>query len=283
MPAMLINGQPSQQIPADDRGFQYGDGLFETALVVNGQVRFLEDHCQRLFTGCARLGITPPDEATLRREIAQVAVQTDRPQADPVQTGRVGVQNRGVLKIIVTRGAGGRGYRPTAGMPSNRVVALHPFNPVPQGALRLRWCDIRLGRNARLAGIKHLNRLEQVLAQSEWREGDADEGLMLDTEGEVVCATSANVFAVRDNTLLTPDLRFCGVQGVMRAQVIKTAAKLKLAVSEEPLWPHDLETASEVFITNAVRGIRSVASLDSLQWSETGVATRLSSALSLSN
>nr|WP_298727493.1 aminodeoxychorismate lyase [uncultured Steroidobacter sp.] len=265
--AMLINGQASQQIAADDRGFQYGDGLFETALLVNGRVRFIDAHCQRLFSGCARLGISPPDRATLLREIAEVTAGTDR----------------GVLKIIVTRGAGGRGYRPSPGMASNRVVALHPFNPAPHEALRLRWCDIRLGRNARLAGIKHLNRLEQVLAQSEWREGEADEGLMLDTEGEVVCATSANVFVVRDGALVTPDLRFCGVQGVMRGQVIKAAAKLKLAVSEEPLWPHDLETASEVFITNAVRGIRSVASLDSLHWSETGVAGRLATALALSD
>jgi 4-amino-4-deoxychorismate lyase len=264
--AILINGQPSTHIPADDRGFQYGDGLFETALLVGGRVRFLDDHCQRLFTGCARLGITPPDQQTLLREIAQVTAEADR----------------AVLKIIVTRGAGGRGYRPGGAMSSNRVVALHPFTPMPNRALRLRWCDIRLGRNARLAGIKHLNRLEQVLAQSEWREGEVDEGLMLDTEGEVVCATSANVFVVRDNVLVTPDLRFCGVQGVMRAQVLKAAAKLKLAVSEEPLWPHDLETASEVFITNAVRGIRSVASLDSLQWKESDVATRLANALALS-
>ncbi|WP_217705797.1 aminodeoxychorismate lyase [Peristeroidobacter soli] len=261
--AMLINGQPSQQISADDRGFQYGDGLFETALLVDGRVRFIDDHCQRLFTGCARLGIAPPDRPALLREIAQVTAGADR----------------GVLKIIVTRGAGGRGYRPGSAMSSNRVVALHPFNPAPPGALRLRWCDIRLGRNARLAGIKHLNRLEQVLAQSEWREGEADEGLMLDTEGEVVCATSANVFIVREGALLTPDLRFSGVRGVMRARVIEAAAKLDLAVSEEPLWPHDLETASEVFITNAVRGIRSVASLDSLQWSETSMATRLAAAL----
>jgi 4-amino-4-deoxychorismate lyase len=263
--AMLVNGQPSQQIRADDRGLQYGDGLFETALLTHGNVRFLDDHLQRLFNGCTRLGIAPPSEQTLRNEIAQVTA---------------GVK-RGVLKIIVTRGVGGRGYRPSGAMESTRVVGLHPFNPLPQAALRLRWCEIRLGRNARLAGIKHLNRLEQVLAQSEWREGEADEGLMLDTEGEVVCATSANVFAVRDSTLVTPDLRFCGVHGVMRAQVIKAAIRLRLAVSEEPLWPHDLETASEVFITNAVRGIRSVASLDSLQWSETGAARRLATALSL--
>lgn len=264
---MLVNGQPATHVPADDRGFQYGDGLFETALLVNARVRFLDDHCRRLLAGCARLGITPPEQKTLLREIAQVTAGADR----------------GVLKIIVTRGAGGRGYRPGGAMSSTRVVALHPFNPAPHTALRLRWCDIRLGRNARLAGIKHLNRLEQVLAQSEWREGEVDEGLMLDTEGEVVCATSANVFVVRDNALATPDLRFCGVQGVMRARVIDAAAKLKLAVSEEPLWPHDLATASEVFITNAVRGIRSVASLDSLQWTTSDVATRLANALSLSD
>jgi 4-amino-4-deoxychorismate lyase len=265
--AMLINGQPSQEISANDRGFQYGDGLFETALLVNGRVRFIDDHCQRLFTGCARLGIAPPDRATLLREIAQVTADADR----------------GVLKIIVTRGTGGRGYRPTGATSSTRVVALHPFAQAPHGGLRLRWCDIRLGRNARLAGIKHLNRLEQVLAQSEWRDGEADDGLMLDTEGEVICATSANVFVVREGALITPDLRFSGVQGVMRAQVIKAAARLQLALSEEPVWPHDLETASEVFITNAVRGIRSVGSLDSLHWSETSVATRLATALSLSD
>lgn len=264
--AMLVNGQPSQVIRVDDRGLQYGDGLFETALLTTSGVRFLDEHLQRLFSGCARLGIAPPDEETLRSEIAQVTAGAER----------------GVLKVIVTRGAGGRGYRPSDALESTRVVALHPLNPLPQGALRLRWCEIRLGRNARLAGIKHLNRLEHVLAQSEWREGEADEGLMLDTEGEVVCATSANVFAVRDGTLITPDLRFCGVHGVMRAQVLKAAAKLRLTVSEGPLWPHDIETASEVFVTNAVRGIRSAVSLDSLQWSESGVAARLAAALSLS-
>jgi 4-amino-4-deoxychorismate lyase len=188
---------------------------------------------------------------------------------------------RGVLKIIVTRGAGGRGYRPPAAAGATRIVALHPLQETAQHALKLRWCDTRLGRNPRLAGIKHLNRLEQVLAQSEWREGEFDEGLMMDTEGELVCATAGNVFAVRDGALITPDLRFCGVQGVMRSHVIEVAAKLRIAVGEEPLWPQDLAAASEVFITNAVRGIRSATSLDSLQWSDSTVATRLARALGL--
>lgn len=267
--ALLVNGvapaNASQAIAADDRGLQYGDGLFETALLIDGQVRFLDDHLQRLFRGCERLGIPAPERQTLLDEITQVSTAS----------------TRGVLKIIVTRGAAGRGYRPPDVAAATRIIALHPLQEIPQHDLKLRWCETRLGRNARLAGIKHLNRLEQVLAQSEWRAGDFDEGLMMDTEGEVVCATAGNMFAVRDGALITPDLRFAGVQGVMRAQVLKAAAELRICVSEEPLWPHDLETASEIFITNAVRGIRSATALDSLQWSDKTVATRLTHALGL--
>jgi 4-amino-4-deoxychorismate lyase len=206
-----------------------------------------------------------PDRQLLLAEIASVTA---------------GAQ-QGVLKIIVSRGAGGRGYRPAPSMTATRVVALHPAPPPSSNALRLHWCETRLGRNARLAGIKHLNRLEQVLAQSEWKDDEADEGLMMDTEGEVVCATAGNVFAIRDSVVVTPDLRFCGVRGVMRAQVLRAAAESGIAASEEPLWPHDIEAASEVFITNAVRGIRSVATLGQLRWTESRVAARLAAILGL--
>lgn len=267
--ALLVNGvasaDPSHAIAVDDRGLQYGDGLFETALLIDGRVRFLDAHLDRLFRDCERLGIAAPERQQLIDEITQVS----------------SAANRGVLKIIVSRGVAGRGYRPPAGATATRIVALHPLKETFQHPLKLRWCETRLGRNARLAGIKHLNRLEQVLAQSEWREGEFDEGLMMDTEGELVCATAGNVFAVRDGALITPDLRFCGVQGVMRAQVLEAAAKLRIGVSEEPLWPQDLEAASEIFITNAVRGIRTATSLDSLQWSDSTVATRLARALGL--
>ena len=268
-PRLLVNGVPpadrSHAIAVDDRGFQYGDGLFETALLIDGRVRFLDDHLQRLFDSCARLSIQPPPRAELLEDVAKVCAG----------------ELRGVLKITVTRGVSGRGYRPSGPANSTRVVGLHAFKEIPKHALKLRWCRTTLGRNPSLAGIKHLNRLEQVLAQNEWHDDRADEGLMMDTEGEVVCATAGNVFAVRDGMLITPDLRFCGVRGIMRARVLAAAAKLQLAVSEEPLWPHDLETASEVFITNAVRGIRSAASLESLQWNESGVAGKLALALGL--
>lgn len=261
--AMLINGMapadPAQAISAEDRGFQYGDGLFETALLKHGLVRFLDDHLRRLRDGCERLGIPVPDDNVLRAEITRV----------------VGSVRDGVLKIVVSRGAGGRGYRPAADLQPTRLVALYETpSDLSAHSISLRWCETRLGRNARLAGIKHLNRLEQVLAQAEWR-GEFDEGLMLDTEGEVVCATASNVFIVRDNGLVTPDLRFSGVAGVMRTQVLRAGPALGLAVSEEPLWPHDIEAASEIFLTSAVRGIRPVAALGTLRWQNHPVTDKL--------
>jgi 4-amino-4-deoxychorismate lyase len=270
MVTVLINGaeqaDASRAIDVNDRGLQYGDGLFETALVADRRVRFLDDHLQRLADGCERLGISMPDRQLLVAEIADVTASVPR----------------GVLKIILTRGIGSRGYRPANDVPPTRVVALYPApEESPRRALTLRWCEVRLARNARLAGIKHLNRLEQVLAQAEWHSADVQEGLMLDTEGELVSATAANVFVVRDGTLVTPDLRFCGVRGVMRGQVLRAAQRLGMAVSEEPLWPHHVACASEVFLTNSVRGIRSVGALVEHEWHEAPVADQLRAALGL--
>jgi 4-amino-4-deoxychorismate lyase len=153
--------------------------------------------------------------------------------------------------------------------------------PPPATRLALRWCETRLGRNARLAGIKHLNRLEQVLAQAEWDDETIVDGLMLDTEGELVSGTASNVFLVCEGMLVTPDLRFCGVLGIMRAEVLRAARELGIAVSEEPLWPQDVEAASEVFITNAIRGIRSVTELGAVRWASAPVADRLRKVLEL--
>lgn len=267
--AILIDGQApldeTRALHAGERGFHYGDGVFETALVRDQRVRFLDDHLSRLMRGCKSLGIQAPRRTVLQADIERLSAGC----------------TIGVLKIIVSRGAGTRGYRPDAHTREpTRFVAMYPApSCAPARPIRLRWCETRLSRNARLAGIKHLNRLEQVLAQSEWRDGRIGEGLMLDTEGELVGGTASNVFLLRDGVLATPDLRFCGVQGVMRTQVIRAAAALGISVVEEPLWPHDLERASEVFVTNAVRGIRPVQALGTLRWRETTVAHRLKEAL----
>ena len=266
--AVLINGvsptDPLQAIAVEDRGLHYGDGLFESALLAQGRVRLLEQHLKRLALGCERLGIAAPDPAALRSDVQRLS----------------GSAERAVLQIVVSRGIGPRSYRPSARSKTTRIVALYPAPPQPAGSrLALRWCETRLGRNPRLAGIKHLNRLEQVLAQAEWQDESIIDGLMLDTEGEVVSGTASNVFLVRGGVLVTPDLRFSGVLGVMRAEVLRLAQQLGLAVSEEPLWPHDVEAASEIFITNAVRGVRSVTELGALRWTDAPIANRLRQAL----
>lgn len=268
--AVLVNGispaDPLQALAVEDRGLHYGDGVFETALLADGRVRWLEHHLHRLALGCKRLGIVAPDAAALRSDVQRLS----------------GSSQRAVLKIVVSRGIGPRGYRPSSRAKTTRVVALYPAPlPPPATQLALRWCEMRLGRNARLAGIKHLNRLEQVLAQAEWHEETIVDGLMLDTEGELVSGTANNVFLVREGVLVTPDLRFCGVLGIMRGEVLRVARELGIAVNEEPLWPRDIEAASEVFVTNAVRGIRSATELGSLRWNGAPVADRLRQALDL--
>ena len=267
MTAQLVNGlavDVDHAIGTGDRGLNYGDGLFETALVRDGVVRFLPSHLARLREGCDRLGIAYPGDAVLSGDIGKL-----------LESAR-----EGVLKIVVTRGQGARGYRPPADASPTRIVALHPLPAAGSSdGLTVRWCEVRLSRNPMLAGIKHLNRLEQVLGQREWDDPAIGEGLMLDTEGELVCGTSSNVFIVRNGALFTSDLRFCGVRGVMRTQVLEAAATLGIATHEEPLWPEDLQEASEVFVTNAVRGIRSIVALESLRWPEGSMTLRLRQAL----
>lgn len=268
--AVLVNGlspdDPLHAIAVEDRGLQYGDGVFETTLLANGHVRFIEQHLSRLALGCERLGIEPPDPAALRSDVQRLS----------------GSSPRAVIKIIVSRGVGPRSYRPSSRSKTTRIVALYPAPLQPATPrLVLRWCETRLGRNARLAGIKHLNRLEQVLAQAEWRDDTVVDGLMLDTEGELVSGTANNVFLVREGVLVTPDLRFCGVLGIMRAEVLRTARELGITVNEEALRPHDVEVASEIFITNSVRGIRSVTELGELRWTDAPLADRLRQALNL--
>ncbi len=269
---MLLNGHPpadrGRAIAADDRGLHYGDGLFETALLTGGRIRFLEDHLERLAAGCGRLGLPCPERAQLLKEIAMLTA------------GR----GEGILKITLTRGSGGRGYRPTAGQAATRLLALHPAPEPPESpdvGIAVRWCSMRLGRNPALAGIKHLNRLEQVLAQGEWAAADIAEGLMLDTEGELVSATAGNLFLVREGQLITSDLRYCGIRGVMRGRVIVAAIEAGIEVEEQPLWTTDLEAADEVFITSAIRGIRPVARLDARKWPTGNVTRELAAVLKL--
>lgn len=248
----------ARALDARDRGLAYGDGLFETMRLINGSIRFLERHLARLSAGCERLGIAAPDRALIEQDLTLIASGA----------------REGVVKLIVTRGTGGRGYQPPRQQAPTRLLFFDGVpDDTPGQAITLRWCRMQLARNPVLAGIKHLNRLEQVLARAEWRDPAIDEGLMLDTEGCVVCGTSSNLFLVTGGTLVTPDLEHCGVHGVMRSAVLSTAQTASIECVERAISRGEVEGARELFVTNAVRGIRPVARLNG-RLLETGPVTR---------
>jgi 4-amino-4-deoxychorismate lyase len=271
--ATSINGDlaASGSLSIEDRGLHYGDGLFETMLVHGDQVVALDIHLQRLADGCSRLGIAPPQAATLKLEIDALLRSAHDEGGGPTR----------ICKLIVTR-QGSRGYRGIRGTEGNRLLLLyaHESATAPE-MLTVRWCAARLGRNPALAGLKHLNRLEQILAQQEWADKACAEGLMLDTENELICATAANVFAVIGGALVTPDLRNCGVRGTMRTRVLNAAQSLAIMAHERVLLSGELKNASEVFLTNAVRGIRPVVQLESHRWEVGPVTRKLAQALQL--
>ncbi len=249
---MIVDGVKTNNIPASDRGLLYGDGLFETLAVREGRPCLWNAHMDRLAKGCERLGFPFPDPAHLFEE-ALLAI---------------GDRRRGVLKIIVTRGTGGRGYRPPEAPHTRRIIELHPWPDSPpewrQEGVRLRLCSTRLGINPDLAGIKHLNRLEQVMARAEWDDPAVAEGLMRDTAGHVVEGTSTNLFLVEDDGLVTPDLSSCGVAGVMRAVVTEVAGELGIALRQRPVTLKDTQNARALFLTNALIGIWPVRTFEQI-------------------
>jgi 4-amino-4-deoxychorismate lyase len=240
---ILINGVLKTHIEITDRGFQYGDGLFETIEVRDGQAAFLERHLERLKAGCQRLYIPFPGAELLGLEAAELS----------------SMQSRAVLKIIVTRGSGGRGYRQPEAIQTTRVLSLHPYPDYPetyqeQGILAC-FCTTRLGLNPGLAGIKHLNRLEQVMARAEWNDPDIQEGLMLDVNDQVIEGTMTNLFYVKHNSLYTSVLDQSGVAGIMRNIIISVSAECGVPVIEHLFTKDELLLADEVFVCNSIIGI----------------------------
>ncbi len=250
---ILVDGGPGADIAADDRGLMYGDGVFRTLRIRNGAPVWLDDHLRRLAEDCARIGLPRVPDQTWRSDIDQLS----QLEAD------------GVLKLIVTRGRGARGYRPTAEAEPTRIVMHSPLPPANQSGdtILARVCNLRLGHQPALAGIKHLNRLENVLAQAEWNDPDIAEGLLLDQDGHLVGGTKSNVFLVRDNGLVTPALSRCGVAGVTRDRVIAiaTAAGIRVELNDG-LWLANVMRADEVLLCNSLIGLRRIAQLEDRTW-----------------
>lgn len=258
----LVNGQRTGVDPAD-RGLAYGDGLFETMAAHDGRIRWLDLHFDRLEEGCRRLAIPAPERRVVADEIASHCT-------------RVG---RATVKLIVTRGPGTRGYAPPAAPAPTRILSISAWPTYPSShyahGIRVRVCRLRLAANPALAGMKHLNRLEHVLAHLELRGTDADQGLLLDTSEHVVGGTSSNVFAVHQGRLLTPAIARAGIEGVMRRVVLAAAADLGVPVAERDLTLAEIENADELFMTNALIGIWPVASFEKRTLARGHVTQRL--------
>lgn len=235
----LINGQRDAAWPVFDRGLQFGDGLFETMLCRDGAAVHFEQHWQRLQRGCQRLGILCPDIAgTVRAAIAEHGGA------------------RAVSKLIVTRGSSRRGYQAPQPDCPNWTLTVAEAPPVADhsAGVALHLCATRLPADPLLAGVKHLNRLHQVLARREWDQQFHD-GLLCDHGGAVIEGCAHNLFIVERGRLATPDLSHGGVDGIMRQQVLAWCRAQGLAATVERLPQQRVLAADEVFLTNALNGV----------------------------
>jgi 4-amino-4-deoxychorismate lyase len=263
---ILVNGHPTDSVDARDRGLAYGDGVFRTLRTRDGQPIWWRDHYAKLAADCAALRLGCPDEASLLAEVCRVA-----------EAGE------GVVKILLTRGAGARGYALPTEQACTRVVMSMPLPAYAQASapddISVRWCALRLARQPLLAGIKHLNRLENVLARAEWDDPAVFEGLLCDASGAVIGGVMSNLVLVRDGELYTPDLSECGVAGVARTRLLRAAPRLGIRTHVERLLPAAILAADELMICNSVIGVRRVARLDAKIWPPAGWTDTLRTAL----
>ena len=259
-----VNGRAAQEVSVLERGLHYGDGLFETIACIGGQPRFLPRHLRRLAAGCERLGLTFSDPESLSREVCELAADTER----------------AIVKVLLTRGTAlARGYSLTGGEAPTCITLRYAW-PTEDPALskegvRVRIATLRLGENPALAGLKHCNRLEQVLARREWSDPQIAESLMFSSSGALISGTMSNVFLVHDSALLTPRVDRCGVAGIMRELVLETAAAQGIPAAECVLDAQDLARAQELFLTSALTGIRPVRELDGVRLAAGPVTRRL--------
>lgn len=265
MSAWFAQGKAIESIPLDDRGAQYGDGLFETVAIRDGQARFWNLHFDRLRMGCDRLGISTPQEASLQRELQSA-----------IESSAVDV-SFAVAKIVVSAGVGPRGYqRPDGIQPAVRIgifASQRLADELYRAGVAVMLCYNRLALQPGLAGIKSLNRLEQVLARTEWNDASITEGLMLDTDGRLICGTMSNVFISLGNTIATPALTRCGVAGVMRRHIISILDQAGTTCEVRDIGVGELYAAEEVFLTNSQFGVLPVRQLDSTEFAP-GTVTR---------
>lgn len=259
----LLNGRLGDALTPWERGFAYGDGVFRTLLARDGIPVNWQRHYRKLHDDCAALGIACPRQEVLLDDIRRLA--SGDAQA--------------VVKLVVTRGESRRGYAPVPGATPTRVVMKSPLPHYPEEyytqGVHLYLCQTRLAIQPRLAGIKHLNRLENVLARMEWDDAEHAEGLLLDMSGHVIECTASNVFLREGDNLVTPDLSDCGVAGVTRERILELAVSLGLRPQVGRRTLEELLQADEVLLCNSVFGMWQVRALQQKRWPHSELAARV--------
>ena len=237
----LVNGIYQDSLLVSDRGLQYGDGVWETLLIRSSCIILLEEHLARLFKGCSILKITALDTQLLRDEIQQITRSF----------------SEGVLKIIITRGSAGRGYSPSNLNSPSRILSIHSIpktiEKYRKTGIHIQQCETRLAHQPLLSGIKHLNRLEQVLARGEVLP-EYQEGVVCDYNGHVIEGTMSNIFIIKNKEVSTPMLKLCGIKGIMRQNVIQYLSSRNIEVIEKIVTISALKDADGIFFTNSVIG-----------------------------
>ena len=255
-----MNGQATAAIDAGDRGLQYGDGVFRTLAVRAGRALNWQRHYRLLARDCAMIGLDCPMQDLLAAEVGRVA------------TGDA------TVKVIVTRGASGRGYGYGDGAEPTRIVAAYPAFADASAArdgVRVRRCSLVLADQPRLAGVKSLNRLENVLARAEWRDPEIREGLLADGGGRLIEGTMSNVFLAAGARLVTPALTRCGVSGAQRERILDIASAAGIACEVRDVAFDELRGAGEVFLANSLIGVWPVVALDDWHWAPGPIARHL--------
>jgi len=246
MTRWLVNGEPDALIAPTDRGLLYGDGLFETILFHRGRSALWSLHMARLVDGCRGLALPQPDVDLLAAECHEL----------------LGNGNSAVIRIAITRGSGGRAYFPPETAEPTRILMRRemPNDLARQrdAGLVMHTSSIRLDANA-LGGLKHMNRLEQVLIAEECARHGADEALVLDSAGLIVEGLAGNIIVVRDGRLIGPGPHPAAVAGVGLEWLRRRAGS---DLEERPFGAAELTRDDALWVINSVRGPCPVRTLD---------------------
>lgn len=260
----LIDGRAAPDLPADDRGLAYGDGVFRTLRLRSGRIEAWPLHLTRLRDDCARLTLELSADNTLVSDMQRLIDET-------------GVRDA-VLKILITRGSGGRGYTPPETPVSRRLVSIHALPDhahVEPRPLTLGWSPVELARQPLLAGIKHLNRLEQVLARADCQRRGVADVVMRDSDGWLIATTMRNLmFRTVDGHWHTPTLDQAGVRGVTRERLSLALAAAGTLVAESGIAGADLPCYDVALACNSIAGVAAITRIGHIEFSKSDEAAR---------